>query len=365
MPKKILYIVPHRYARSPGQRFRCEHFIPHLQKNGYNITYSYLLSKWDDTYFYKKGAYFFKSIIFIKALLRRIRDIFRAPFYDIIFVYREAFMVGTCFFEKIFNLCSGALIYDFDDSIWLHDTSEGNKNLSWLKKPSKTNAIISFADLTIVGNHYLAQHAQQFSKNVVVIPTTINTRYHIPLPKNRNKSPIIIGWTGTDTTHRHLQTIEPVLEKIFNKYGASVQFHVISNVPYVSKSVPIVWKKWSLDNEIETLSQFDIGIMPLPNDAWSQGKCGFKGLQYMSLEIPTVMSPVGINIDIISHSHNGFLAHTEQEWLEALELLIENEHTRTIIGQKGRKTIITNYSVDAYKKTYVDLFNNLSSLKCL
>ncbi|MDA3883500.1 MAG: glycosyltransferase family 4 protein [Bacteroidales bacterium] len=361
MGKKILYTVPHRFNRSPGQRFRCEHFIPHLEEKGFSITYSPLLSEWDDTFFYKKGAYIFKLVIFFKAFFRRIRDIIRAPQYDIIFIYREAFMLGTTLFERIFSLYNCTIIYDFDDSIWLHDTSEGNENLSWLKKPSKINTILRMADLVIVGNEYLATYARQFSQNVEIIPTTIDTNYHNPSElKNTNKSPVVIGWTGTETTHRHFSIIETVLQKLHKKHKTDIEFHVISNIPYNSTHIPITWKKWSLDSEIENLQEFDIGIMPLPNDSWSQGKCGFKGLQYMSLEIPTIMSPVGINTKIINHGTNGFLAQTEEEWLLILEKLIQDTKLRESIGKEGRKTILSTYSVEAHKEIYRNLFTKIT-----
>lgn len=360
MAKRILYIVPHRLQRSPGQRFRCEHFIPILEQNGYEITYSYMLSAWDDVYFYKRGAYLIKLLIFCKAFFRRVRDVFRASRYDVVFVYREAFMIGTTYFEKLYAKRAGALFFDFDDSIWLKDTSEGNQNLEWLKKPEKTNDIIRLANLVIVGNEYLAKHALQFSKSVVVIPTLINTEYHIPSQQKKSSSAICIGWTGTETTHKHFLYLTPVLQNLQEKYGDSIILRVISNKKLETDALTISWKQWSVKTEISDLHDIDIGIMPLPNDEWSQGKCGFKGLQYMALGIPTVMSPVGVNTSIIAHEKNGFLADSPEEWLQILENLIQNAQLRKQIGEEGRNTIVQEYSVHAYEKEYLALFHTHS-----
>ena len=358
--KRILYIVPHRYNRCPGQRFRCEHFISYLQREGYSITYSPLLSEWDDAYFYKRGAYFFKLIIVWKALFRRIRDVRRASHYDIVFIYREAFMLGTTVFERAFAKKSCKIVYDFDDSIWLPDTSEGNQNLSWLKRPQKINTICGLADLVIAGNDFLAQYARAYATRVVIIPTTINTNYHVPQAFPKKNEKICIGWTGTETTHKHLAILESVFARLDFVFPGKLSFMIISNKPYQSAVIPFQWKQWSPETEITDLQSIDIGVMPLPNDEWSKGKCGFKGLQYMALEIPTVMSPVGVNTQIISHGVNGFLAQTDDEWFDILCELLDDEGVRRKIGAQGRKTIVECYSVDAFAEQYIALFHELT-----
>ena len=366
--KKILYIVPHRFNRSPGQRFRCEHFIPVLQKEGYATRYAHLLSEWDDTYFYKKGAYFFKLLVFIKAFFRRIYHVCIARNYDVIFIYREAFMIGTTLFERLLKLTGVPIMYDFDDSIWLNDTSEGNQNLAWLKKTSKTNTIISLAHTVIVGNEFLAEHARQFNSNVFIIPTTIDTSYHKPhngfgsvqplngIETTQQAKPICIGWTGSETTVKHFALLENVLLKIKKKYGHMVEFMLISNKFYENTELGVQTTFWNADDEIAQLSHIDIGIMPLPNDEWSKGKCGFKGLQYMAMEIPCIMSAVGVNTEIIEHGTNGFLAHNDEEWEHYLTLLIDNSQLRTTIGNAGRKTVEERYSIESQKEKYVGIF---------
>lgn len=365
--RKILYIVPHRFNRSPGQRFRCEHFIPVLQQAGYETRYAYLLSEWDDTYFYKKGAYFWKLVVFIKAIFRRIYHVRIARTYDVIFIYREAFMIGTTFFERLLKRTGVPIIYDFDDSIWLNDTSEGNQNLAWLKKTSKTDTIISLAHAVIVGNEFLAQHARQFNPNVFVIPTTIDTNYHKPnkscfvyFDTSQKISPICIGWTGSETTVKHFTLLENVLLKIKKKYGNKVTFMLISNNLYENKELGVSTTFWNANDEINQLSHIDIGIMPLPNDEWSRGKCGFKGLQYMAMEIPCIMSAVGVNTEIIEHGVNGFLAYNNDEWEEYLTLLIDNSELRKTIGKQGRKTVEERYSINSQKLKYVEIFNELT-----
>jgi len=362
MPR-ILYIVPHRLNRSPGQRFRCEQYINALTEAGFEISYSNIISEKDDKIFYARGNYHKKAGILIKSFFKRLSDVRKAKNYDIVFIYREAFMLGTTIFEKMLRARNALIVFDFDDAIWLNDTSEGNANLNWLKKPSKTSSIIKIADLILAGNTYLANYAKTFNPRIEIMPTTIDTNYHKRKYEIQNKSSVCIGWTGTSTTLKHFEIIIPVLKKLKIKYSDKISFKIIVNFPYSLPELNIEQTNWSLEKEIDDLQEIDIGIMPLPNNEWSKGKCGFKGLQYMALEIPTIMSSVGVNSEIIIDGQNGFLANSEDEWVEKLSLLIENQNLRNSFGKNGRKTVEEKYSVNAFKKQYVQYFLNLMELK--
>lgn len=357
MKKKVLLIVNHRKNRSPGQRFRFEQYLPYLESNGYQFTFSNIISEKDDRVFYIPGHYFAKAFILIKSFIIRFVNYINANDYDIIFIFREASFLGTSLFERLFAKSTAKLIFDFDDAIWLAETSSANKSLAFLKNPDKTKDIINEVDLVFAGNAYLANYAKNYCDNVKIVPTTIDTNYHIPKSKIA-KDKICIGWTGTDTTIKHFEFLLPVLEKIYKQFP-SVYFKLISDREVHYPSINLSSIKWSKEDEIEQLEEFDIGIMPLPDDKWSKGKCGFKGLQYMSLQIATIMSPVGVNSEIIQNGINGFLASTETEWIEKLSLLISNTELRNQLGKQARQTIIEKYSVEAWKEKYLQYFNEL------
>ena len=143
------------------------------------------------------------------------------------------------------------------------------------------------------------------------------------------------------------------------KYPGKLEIHVIGQASYSHPGIKVISKSWNAATEVQDLNCIDIGIMTLPDDEWAQGKCGLKGLSYMACGIATVMSPVGVNKEIIQHGINGFLASTAQEWIDCLSALIENSDLRQTTGQAGRETVVKNYSVNAHKDTYLGVLKSL------
>jgi glycosyltransferase involved in cell wall biosynthesis len=359
--KKVLFIAAHRKDRSPSQRFRFEQYFSFLEQNGYECELSYLISEKDDASFYKPGKYVSKIKILLKSVSKRFNDIARASRYNIIFIQREAFMTGTIFFEKMLSKSKAKVIFDFDDSIWLQDISPVNQKLTWLKDASKTSEIIKLADMVFAGNQYLANYALKFNKNVSIVPTTIDTEVYKPL-KKKESAKITIGWSGSFSTIKHFEVAIPFLKEISKKYPGQIEIVVIGDGNYVNDELKLKGIAWNKKDEIAVLSSFDIGIMPLPDDEWANGKCGLKGLQYMALEVPTIMSPVGVNTEIIEDGENGLLARSREEWIEKISLLVESSELRRKLGQNGRETVLKKYSVYSQKDNYLKLFNHVVSV---
>ncbi|HXC04295.1 MAG TPA: glycosyltransferase family 4 protein [Bacteroidia bacterium] len=358
MPK-ILFIASHRPNRSPSQRFRYEQYTGFLQAHGFEFTSSPLISKKDDQWLYKPGNLVRKSFFLLKCYYLRWKDLKRIQEFDIIFIQREAFLTGSYYFERQYKKSGARIVFDFDDAIWHLNMSEANRKLGWLKNPDKTAKIIGFSDLVIAGNRYLEQYALRFNTRVIRIPTTIDTLKFLPVPDKTDHQPLCIGWSGSLTTIRHFQDAIPFLKLLKEKYGNAICFKVIGDVQYSNQELSIQGIAWKAETEVEDLSGIDIGIMPLPDDEWAKGKCGLKGLSYMSLGIPTVMSPVGVNTEIIHDGVNGFLAGTTGEWVQKLSLLIESPTLRKNLGQAGRQTVEDQYSVESQKNNYLQALRNL------
>jgi glycosyltransferase involved in cell wall biosynthesis len=194
---------------------------------------------------------------------------------------------------------------------------------------------------------------------VTVIPTTIDTDYHLRKTAYADNERICIGWTGSLTTIKHFKLAEDILLKLKDKYGDKIYFKVIGEGNYYNEKLGIRGVRWNRFTEIDELEKIDIGIMPLENDEWSKGKCGFKGLQYMALEIPAVLANVGVNNEIIVHGENGFIANSDEEWVELLSRLIESYELRRKLGLAGRKTIEERFSVKSQEEKYLEVFEKV------
>ena len=356
--KNVLIICIYPKDKVPGQRFRFEQYLGYLSANGFNITFSNLLTEKDYSLYYKKGNYLKKSLLVLKSIIKRYKQLQSAAKYDLIFIFREGFLLGSSYFERQFAKKS-KVIFDYDDAIWITSTvSENNRWLWFLKNPNKTRRIIEVSQMIFAGNNYLGDYAKQFNNNVVIVPTTIDTNEYTPA-YNVNKEKICIGWSGSFSTIVHFTTCLDALKIIKKKYGDKVYFKVIGSVDYYNAELNIHGLPWQKETEIKDLQEIDIGIMPLPNDEWSKGKCGLKGLQYMSLEIPTIMSPVGVNTEIIQDAENGFLASETGEWVEKLSLLIDSGDLRRNLGRNGRKTVLSKFSIEANMNLYLQYFNQV------
>jgi glycosyltransferase involved in cell wall biosynthesis len=353
---KILFLFPYPIDEAPSQRFRFEQYLKYLP--AYNILYDYQ-SFWDISTWrilYKKGHQLSKLTGLIRGFLRRIKILFKLRRYDLVFVHRECTPVGPpvieWFIAKIFQK---KIIFDFDDAIWLPDSPKENKLMSVIKWHSKTISICRWSYKVSCGNSYLADFAREHTSTVIINPTVVDTAStHNPsLHKIFKREEIIsVGWTGTHSTQKYLELLIPVMRKLEAKYN-HLRFIIIANR---KPDLPLArWEfiPWSKENEVKDLLQLDIGIMPLTDDLWAKGKCGFKAIQYMALEIPCVASPVGVNTEIITHDENGFLCESQDEWLQYLSMLIELPALRTRLGVNGRKKIVQHYSTSSNLSSFV------------
>jgi glycosyltransferase involved in cell wall biosynthesis len=279
----------------------------------------------------------------LRGYLRRLAETLRSASADVIFVYREAALLGPAWIEQLLAL-RRPLVFDFDDAIYLADTSRANAWSRMLKPVSKVETICRVARHVTVGNEFLARFAKDHAREVTVVPSTIDTDAYQIQPRARHRVPVI-GWTGSATTARYLTTLAPALRRLQEK--REFELRVIGAKVDI-EGLAVRCLPWRAETEPDDLRALDVGLMPLPDDEWSRGKCGMKALQYMALGIPPVVSPVGANAAIVRDGVNGFYARTEDEWIDRLALLLEDEPLRRSLGQEGRRTVEESYSARAH-----------------
>lgn len=353
---RLLAIVPNLYDTSPGQRFRIEQWEPLLRARGVEITYAPFLDAELSSVLYQRGQMGKKLGHVLRRFSGRLSDVRSASNFDAVYIFREAALFGPPIFERLIKR-RVPFVFDFDDAIFVSYRSPSNGYLSYLKFAAKASTICRLASHVMVGNPYLAEYSRQFNPNVTVIPTTIDLdKYHV-IERDASPDPVVIGWTGSFSTVQHLDTLRGALQKLAQR--EKFKLRVIGTPTYKLDGVDVEAMDWRAQTEIEDLTPCDIGIMPLPDDAWSKGKCGLKALQFMALGTPVICSPVGVNTEIIQDGVNGFIADGEDEWVEKLAALIRSTELRKKVGLAGRATVEAKYSATVQAPRVLEIFQSV------
>jgi glycosyltransferase involved in cell wall biosynthesis len=351
---KVLFIVPYPVGVAASQRYRVEQWLPVLERENinYKVASFWDVATWD--ILYKQGYTLQKVVGTIKGFAKRVALLSQLANYSFIFIHREATPVGWPWFEwaatKVFRK---KLIFDFDDAIWLENTSLENKIAANYKNVGKVADICRWSYKIAAGNSYLQNYALNYNKETFLLPTIVNTTCHYNQLKNQQTNKVTIGWIGSHSTTPYLKLIEPVLQQLEQNY--SFRFIVIADrKPEIDlKSLEFI--PWEKGTEVENLLQMNIGIMPLPNTEWAKGKCAFKALQYMALGIPAVVTGVGANRVIVRDGIVGYTCTSQQQWYERLELLLQNAELRSYMGKAAREYVKENYSVTTYTQAFLKL----------
>ncbi|MGQ9647385.1 MAG: glycosyltransferase family 4 protein [Thermodesulfobacteriota bacterium] len=299
-------------------RYRVLQYLPYLQKEGVEISLHFYKRNWLD------------KLKFYNALRR----------YDILYIHRRLFPpIEFWYLRKR----AKRIIYDFDDALMYR--SSGPRHPRSFSRRFRFAYMMKHVNFIVAGNQFLKSQATPYNPNVEVIPTSIDLSRYSVKKGYHSEGPITIGWLGSSSTLKYLRSLLPTLERMFNRHP-HFQLKIVCDQFLDSSDLPIIKKRWSSEEEEDDLKSFDIGIMPLSDDLWSRGKCGLKILQYQSVGVPVVCTPVGVNRDIIEDGLNGFWAQDEVQWEQGLLKLVREEGLRREMGLEGRKTVERGYSLE-------------------
>jgi glycosyltransferase involved in cell wall biosynthesis len=329
-----------------GCRFRISQYIPYLRSAGFDVTVSPFYSREYFDVVYRPGNYFRKVTGLGALTLRRLNELFSMRDYDLVFLYREAIPIGPPFVERSIARMGIPIVYDFDDAIFLPAISEANRAVSFLKNPGRVARILSISEQVTVGNEFLAAYARQFNPRVTVIPTAVDTDKFVPRPgaQTGDARKPIVGWIGSPTTFRYLESIKDLLAQVAAHHPFTLKVSGAGRpVDFPGVDVQVV--PWSMADEVSLFNTCDAGVYPLTDDEWSKGKCGFKAIQCMACGVPVVAAAVGVNREIIVDGENSFLAATPSQWIEKLGRLLSDASLRARMAEAGRRTIEERYSL--------------------
>src|SRR3569832_450787 len=204
---RVLALVQGPYNTSPSQRYRIEQWEPLLRERGVDITFASFEDEELHGLLYKPGMVGKKLQLVTRGLGRRLSLVRKVKDYDLVYILREAALLGPPVVERVIAQSGVPVVFDFDVAIFVSYRSPSNGFLSYLKFASKTKTVCRIASHVMVGNAYLADYARQVNDHVTIIPSTIDTeKYRVPERKEK-PTPVVIGWTGSYSTVQHLDTM--------------------------------------------------------------------------------------------------------------------------------------------------------------
>jgi len=274
--------------------------------------------------------------------LRMLASICR---YDIVFLQKK--LLGALE-TRILSASGARLVYDVDDAVMFHEF-ERNEPLTG-KFFTRFIHTVNASDAVLVGNRFLYEFARGNNDNVILVPTPIKAEVYEPKDYAARGEKVTVGWMGTPGNLKYLDMAAPALKRLTLRYP-DLEFKIISKAFRELDGVNVVKKEWFQEEEVEDLRSLDIGIMPLHDDIWAQGKSGNKILQYFAVAVPVVASPVGVNRDIIEPGVDGFLPASDEEWFDSLSSLVEDPALRMEMGLRGREKLMARYTQDIHRMT--------------
>jgi glycosyltransferase involved in cell wall biosynthesis len=262
--------------------------------------------------------------------------------FDLLWVEGEILPWLPAWAEKIFSNSAIPYVVDYDDALF-HRYNMHPRLVVRTLLGGKIDEVMRQAALVITGNQYLGDYARRAGAGRVEhIPSAIDLDRHpdTPAPKN----PIFtIGWIGSPITNKYLNLVNAALAEVCK--DGSARLVLVGSGPFRLNGVPTEINDWSEETEVADIQSFDVGIMPLSDDPWSQGKCGYKLIQCMACSRPVVASRVGVNLEIVDDGVSGFLVNGEDDWVKALNVLRENSDLRRQMGKSGRIKVEAKYCI--------------------
>lgn len=347
----IVVLFGNATEKNAAIRYRVIRFAQMFEKEGHtcNVCLPSSASLWEQLW--ENGNRASKSLYSVYVFVRRIlqlRHVFGA---DVVFFRGPVFDYGPPLFERVIHLFNSHMVYDIDDAVWERPAYVSSPFLA-LVDFDWTWKMCQMCAHGIVGNKYLKECVEPHNPNVTIIPTCVDMDRHpakrYPLPDSQR--PVVLGWTGQHNNLGYFEIIEDVLRDLAKKYR--IVLSVATSMDYHLDGIEVINHRWEITHELDYLQEADIGLMPLTRSKRALGKCAFKALEYMGVGTPCVISPVGMNAEIIEDGVTGFLAETPEEWYQKLEALIADHDLRERIGRAARQVVIERYSHDVHYPTF-------------
>lgn len=338
--KRILALAKYG-ADAASTRQRLLQYRPYLDAMGIGVTVNTLL---DNYYLQRMLSGRRRSLLaLVDAYLRRLAAVLSARKFDAVWVQYETFPYLPGLAERLVARTGRKLIVDYDDAIFHQYDSHPNPLVRrFLGR--KLEPLLRRTDLGICGNDYLKAYARSLCVRTEVVPTVVDASMWVPRTRHgdQRRGVVVVGWIGSPSTWKFMDPLLPILDALVADLGVVVR---VVGAGAATMRPGFEFAEWSEAAEVGLVQSMDIGVMPLPDEPWARGKCGFKLIQYMACGLPVVASPVGMNSQIVDDGGSGMLARTSEEWSAALRRLIGDSDLRSEMGSAGRRRVESSYSL--------------------
>lgn len=320
-------------------RYRLSQYVPGLAACGINVDVASMLGDGYLRQRFQTGKV--SRVEVVRGLYARALQIIGQGRYDVAWLQCELVPFAPGLVEA--GLMRIPYIYDFDDAFQTKYRSGRFARFESLLG-DKFDHVVRKASAVLPGNNYLYKYAHCLNRNCTIVPTVIDHTRYLQRHAKRDPATFNVGWIGSPSSIICLKAIEKPLAALAKE--TRVRLSVIGGTAPEIEGVEVVNIPWSEATEVEEMRHFDVGVMPLPDDPWTQGKCAFKLIQYMACGIPVIGSPVGANCDVVT-PECGILADTDDTWLGAFRFIRDNPIAADAMGQAGRSRVVSSYSLES------------------
>lgn len=340
MSSVLRVLLLSKYGRQgASSRLRSYQYIPYFAALGVEVEAAPLL---DDRYV--RGLYGgsvpMRSVL--AGYFSRLSRLLKGARFDLVWLEKELFPWVPAFLELAWINRQIPYLIDYDDAIF-HRYDHSRWGIARWLLADKIDRVMKAASLVVAGSDYLVDRARRAGARRVEKLATVVDLARYPVAREGRPGRITIGWIGTPNTSRYLLPLLPLLRKVSNRWDARIVAIGAASLPEFDGLVEVA--PWSESSEVDAINAIDIGIMPLPDEPFERGKCGYKLIQYMACGKSVVASPVGENVRIVRHGVNGFHATHLNEWRLALDALCADAGMRARFGRAGRACVEAEYSL--------------------
>lgn len=336
-------------VEAAATRYRLQQFVEPLAVRGIELTIKPFLDSDLFVRLYRDSSRVSTAASLLWATARRLGMIVTLGNPDVILIQREAMIIGPPVVEWWATwLLKQPMVLDLDDATYVPYTSPTYGGLTKaLKFFRKTDQLIGWSRVVICGNQTIADYVLSKGGRPEIIPTVVDTDKFKPGDTSTRSLPVV-GWVGTHSTFPFLEAILPALSAVAKRRPFKLKIVGSGRALVSVPGVEVENIEWNLDREIEDFQSLDIGLYPLSADNnWATGKSGFKAIQYMSVGVPYVATPIGAAAQIGAENVTHLFASTSAEWIDKLAMLLDDDKKRHEMGRAGRRHAVECYHLDS------------------